>query len=58
MAITLPSVYHVAIVAQQILQQHYVDIHRAEVIFQNADALPAGVEPVHIFAQKRCFSCA
>ena len=48
----------VAIVAQQILQQHYVDVHRAEVIFQNADALPAGVEPVHIFAQKRCFSCA
>ena len=22
------------------------------------DVLPAGVEPVHIFAQKRCFSCA
>ena len=37
----------------QVLQQHGIDVHRAEVVFQNADAVPLRDEILHVAAQER-----
>ena len=49
---------HIAAVAQHLLHQHGVHVHRAKVVFQNAHLMPLLYKIPHIAAQKGGLACA